>query len=446
LVGVAVLGFVASATANWPGHFPPDAIAELAQGRHGVFNLWHPPVTAWLLGLADRISPDAGAFILFDAGLLCASLLAFSFLERPSWLSVVVLALLAASPLALIYQGLVVKDVLFADVVVAAFASIAWAAKLWERHVARSAMNLLALALLILAALIRQNGAVVAATGCLTLASLAAVKAPRRARRMSFVASATASAILVTIGVFIASQAFVAHSDGQPEEARQWMALQIYDLAGETRRDPALRLPVLERDSPALEAFVRRQAVPAYDVTRADPILNLSAWANLVRTPTPWAGVQWRAIALADPGLYLRTRWVAFWQVLATPKVGACAPVLVGVDSGNPKLLAAAGLAARDTDKDDWDGDYASAFLGTPVFSHLVWGALALVLLALAVRDLAFGRRPEMIATCGLIVGAAAFAATFFVISLACDYRYLYLIDVAAMVALIQRLSLRPVA
>jgi hypothetical protein len=106
-------------------------------------------------------------------------------------------------------------------------------------------------------------------------------------------------------------------------------------------------------------------------------------------------------------------------------------------------MLAAAGLAARDTDKDDWDGDYAAAFLGTPVFSHLAWGGLALVLLLLAARDVARGRRPEMVATIGLIAAALVFAASFFVISLACDYRYLYFLDVAAMAALVQRLSAR---
>lgn len=123
----------------------------------------------------------------------------------------------------------------------------------------------------------------------------------------------------------------------------------------------------------------------------------------------------------------------------------ACAPVLVGVDPGNPRMLAAAGLAARDTDKDDWDSDYATAFLGTPVFSHLAWGGLALILLALAARDVAAGRRPEMIATIGLIAAALIFSASFFVISLACDYRYIYFVDVAAMAALVQRLSPRPV-
>ncbi len=36
-------------------------------------------------------------------------------------------------------------------------------------------------------------------------------------------------------------------------------------------------------------------------------------------------------------------------------------------------------------------------------------------------------------AVAGLLVSALAFVATFFIISVACDYRYLYFLDVAAM-------------
>ncbi|HEY1561062.1 MAG TPA: hypothetical protein VGF71_09255 [Caulobacteraceae bacterium] len=443
LILVAVAGMAAVLIADWPGHFPPDAISELAQGRSGVFNLWHPPVTAWLLGMADRLSPDAAGFIVLDAALFFASLAGFAFTSRPGWPAVVTLALIAASPLALIYQGLVVKDVLFANATVAAFAALAWAAKLWDRPPVRLVLIVLALAFLVLAGLVRQNGALVAAVGCATLAAIAASKARRRRRVPSFAIAGAASALLVTAGVMAADLAFIARSDREPEEARQWMSLQVYDLAGEVRREPALPLNVLDRKAPALASFVRRQAAPAYDVTRADPILGLKAWKQSVATPTPWIGRQWRATALASPGLYLRARSAAFWQVLATPRVDACAPVLVGVDPGDPGMLAAAGLAARDTDRDDWDGDYAAAFLGTPVFSHLAWGGLALVLLLLAARDVARGRRPEMVATIGLIAAAVIFSASFFAISLACDYRYLYLLDVAAMAALVQRLSAR---
>jgi hypothetical protein len=105
-------------------------------------------------------------------------------------------------------------------------------------------------------------------------------------------------------------------------------------------------------------------------------------------------------------------------------------------------MLRAAGLTARETDKDDWDSDYATAFLDTPFFSHITYAVLAVSLLFLAARDLARGESPELAATAGLLVSAFAFSASFFVISLACDYRYLYFLDVAAMAALAQRAAI----
>ncbi len=177
LILVAIAGVAAVLITNWPGHFPPDAIFQLAQGRSGVFNLWHPPVTAWLLGLADRVSPHAADFIVLNAVLFFASLTAMAFTGRPGWPAVVALALIAASPLVLIYQGLVVKDVLFANASVAAFAALAWAARLRQRPAARLVAIAVALAFLGLAALARQNGVLVAGVGCVTLAAIAATRA-----------------------------------------------------------------------------------------------------------------------------------------------------------------------------------------------------------------------------------------------------------------------------
>jgi hypothetical protein len=101
-----------------------------------------------------------------------------------------------------------------------------------------------------------------------------------------------------------------------------------------------------------------------------------------------------------------------------------------GVD-GDPDDLAAAGLKERETPRDRAMGDYAEAFAGTPVFSHALYGAAALVCLVLLLRR----RRDPDIAVAALLGGALAFAASFAVISIACDYRYLYFLDLAAIAA-----------
>jgi hypothetical protein len=299
---------------------------------------------------------------------------------------------------------------------------------------------------LTLASLARQNGFIVAAAGALTLAFVDTTmnrgeRAPPSAVRFvmgSFL-------VLATIGLAgaLATLEFRAHSDHQPDGARQWATLQIYDLAAALRRDPQLQLPILHRMAPATEAFVRREVVSVFDPARIDPMYRLTRWTKTLDQPTAPLGAQWRQLILKTPALYLAWRAEAFWQVFATPRIRSCAAVLVGVDPGQPALLRAAGLTARETDKDDWDGDYASALLDTPVFSHIAYALLALALLILAARDLARGVNPELAATVGLLVGAFAFSASFFIISLACDYRYLYFLDVAAMASLAQRLAIR---
>jgi len=443
LAVVSALGLAASVFVNWPGHFPPDAITQLAQGRAGVFNLWHPPVMAWLLGLADRGAPDAPAFFVMDAALFFGGLTALTLAGGVRWAGVAATAVLCASPLVLIYQGLVVKDVLFADASLAAFAAIAWAGKLWPKVWARLALAVAAVALLTLAALVRQNGVMVAGVGALTLGCVAWRAEPAGGKRARTLAITTLVALLGMGGAFaLARQAFEARSDHQPEVARQWMMLQIYDLAGADRRDPTLTFPILHARAPSLERFIRGEAAPAYDPTRVDPISHLKDGARVVKTPSPWVAAQWRQLMTASPALYLATRGEAFWQVLATPDVQACAPVFVGVDPGDPAMLRRAGLVARETDQDDWDGDYATAFLGTPVFSHLASAALAIMLLVLAVRGLRRGGGAHLIAVAGLLTGSLAFAASFFVVSIACDFRYLYFLDVAAMAALVQRIAL----
>jgi hypothetical protein len=441
LLAVAAGGFAACVIANWPGHFPPDAIDQLAQGRAGVFNFWHPPVMAWLLGMADRILPGAPLFFVADAALFFAALAALALVRGGSWTAAALAGAICASPLALIYQGLVVKDVLFADAALAGFAAIAWAARLWDRRTARRILVALALGLLTLAALARQNGAIVAVIGALTLAVVDRTRAPR-ADWLRFASVAGAAVAAMGLSGGLAEAGFRAHSDHQPEIARQWMTLQVYDLAGAVRHDPQWPLAVLHRSAPGIEAFVRDDAAPAYDPTRIDPMYRTGRWNAVLKTPDPIVGAQWKALIFGAPGLYLAQRWAVFRQVFLTPDIQACAAVLVGVDPGHPDWLLKAGLTASDTDKDDWDGDYASAFLGTPVFAHATYALIAVILLGLAVRDIARRTHPELIVTIGLLLGALAYAASFALISIACDYRYLYFLDVAAMAALVQRAAL----
>ena len=85
---VLAAGGVGTVAINWPGHLSFDPILQLLQGRPGVYNTWHPPVMAWLLGLFDAIHPGAGLFVAFDAMLAFGALGLLSTIRRARWSSV----------------------------------------------------------------------------------------------------------------------------------------------------------------------------------------------------------------------------------------------------------------------------------------------------------------------------------------------------------------------
>ena len=80
---------------------------------------------------------------------------------------------------------------------------------------------------------------------------------------------------------------------------------------------------------------------------------------------------------------------------------------------------------------------YGKAFVGTPAFSHATFAVLGAIVFVLMLRR----RRPADLAVASMIAAAFAFAATFFVISIACDYRYLYVLDLSALAAALYLLA-----
>ena len=136
---------------------------------------------------------------------------------------------------------------------------------------------------------------------------------------------------------------------------------------------------------------------------------------------------EWLDLIVQKPGLYLQVRADVFRWVLQTPVIDRCLPVHLGV-GGPAKAMADLGMTDRFTPRDQRLYNYVTWFLDTPAMSHVAFAGIALVVgVVLLIR-----REPADLMIAGLMAGALAFAASFFVISLACDYRYLYLLDIAA--------------
>ena len=424
---IIVAAWMACLVLNWPGHFTWDSVMQLAEGRRGLYSGQHPPVMSWLLGLADALRPGAAAFVVLQATLVFGALAGFVTLGRGSWLAVALAAVFAAFPQLILYPAIVWKDVLFAGAACAGFACLAWAAATWERAAWRWGLLGAGAVLLALATLARQNGAVVLPFAAGAVWWIAARRGDAGRALVPGAAFPVAAAVLV----LAASAALNARVTGAQGVAEQWEHLQTYDIVGAAARDPAFRLGVLATRAPKLETLLRDDGVPAYSPSRIDtledPIFTETDGRPALAQPL---AEQWRALILGHPLLYLRQRAAAFRWVLLTPRPSECVMEETGVD-GDPDDLAAAGLKERERAQDRAMSAYAEAFSGTPAMSHALYGAAALGCLVLLLRR----RRDADIAAAAMLGGALAFTASFAVISIACDYRYLYFLDLAAIAA-----------
>jgi hypothetical protein len=428
---VIVLGAAISLVMNLPGHMSYDSVLQLAQGRAGVYNFWHPPIMAWLLGVFDRLVRGASLFVVFNTVLIYGALAALALMPpRTSWLAAPLLLVWAAIPDGLIYPGIVWKDVLFASSGVAGFCGLGLAALAWPHRRRRFLLIAGSFLLISLAALTRQNGLVLAPIAAIALGWIAA-----RFGGHKPIHSALAYALLPLIGAGMlmagADLYLHAHGDGEPSQLYEMRDLQAYDLAAAIQTQPDFKLSRLDRVDPALARLIRDKAAPVYSPIRLDAI---SAMPDLDKalfdTPDSAVPDQWRDLVLGHPLLYLRVRLRDFYWVLFTPDIDSCLPFTDGVQGPQP-WVARLGLKNQETPKDLALKAWGEPFSHSPLSWHPLYAALAMLLLALLLRR----RRTPDIAVAGLLASALAFTAVFFIISVACDYRYLYFLDVAAVAA-----------
>lgn len=416
---ILFLGFAVMLALNAPGQLSYDSVSQLADGRAGHYNSWHPPVMAFLLGLFDRLVPGTLLFLVFQSMLLLGALLALLWLKPRGWTSAVVAAAIVLTPQWLLYQGEIWKDILFANAAIAGFAALAVYAE------SRKNMALLLAALLLaLAASTRQNGLVLLPVAAVTLGSIARRQTGTGWRHglLFFLAL-----LALTAGLNLA---LLPRTDGGEGASAQLRLGQSYDLAGALALKPDLVLQPLDAD-PALEQALRTRGRALYtplhnDPMAADPTISRA----LSEAPNAVVSKAWRSLVLDHPLLYLRTRWADFAAVVTTPDSFACHFAVIGI-SGPQGTLKELDLKGGIRPQDQRLADYAHLFFQTPVFSHLAWAVLALALLVLLIRR----GKPDDLAMAGLLTGAFAFIITFAIISIACDYRYLIFLDLSAMAA-----------
>jgi hypothetical protein len=408
---------------NAPGQLSYDSLTQLADGRAGLYNSWHPPLMAFLLGVFDSLVPGTFLFLLCQSLLLLGGMLALLALRPRGWLTPLLALAIVLTPQWLLYQGAVWKDILFAAAAIAGFAALAWHAQ--TRHVLPL---LLSLALLAVAAAMRQNGIILLPVAAVTLA----VTGPGRWKQGL---ALLAGALVLLLGIGLALAPLTDGGDGAAAEVR---LAQSYDMAGAFARDPQLALPL----PPDMDRLLKGPGAQLYTPLRNDPFAAHPG-LNRVRSEAPSGVISgaWQALVLRHTGLYLSVRWDDFRAVVTTPNPNICHFVTVGI-ANVPDLLRRLGLSVRYRPQDRALNSYGWRFAGTPLFSHLAWGLLAIVLLAV----LLWRRTPADLAVAGLLAGALLFALSFFFLSIACDYRYLIFLDFAAMAATLHAVAPKAIA
>jgi hypothetical protein len=423
-------GLLLMLAANLPGHLSVDSIMQLYEGRMEVRETFAPAIFSLILRLFDSLVPGTGLYVTASGLLLYGSLISLRGLRpRVSWLSVPVALAIVFTPALLVYQGIVWRDVFFANVSVAGFVCLAHAATRWGEKPVRWTALAAALVLFALAAIVRQNGLIVVVMGTLAVAWSARAGGwrPMTAYGVGFLAA---------VLLLAQTLAVVAQPRAAGPDQAMGIGLRIllhYDIVAAVAQRPDLPLAEIDAADAASDDFLRANARDAYSPERVDffdrvPDLGKHLW------PLPGDAVrgQWLQIVTEHPKLYVAHRLSVFRWVFLTPDLGRCVPVHVGIEGPADKIEALKLKPGTDP-SDRAMADYAARFYGTPAYSHLTYA-----LLAVAVAGFLLLRRdPGDWAMAALMVAALGFAASFLFISIACDYRYLYFLDLAALAGLL---------
>jgi hypothetical protein len=413
---------------EYPGTIEYDAMAQLLEGRAGVYSFWHPPVMSWLLGLADAAVTGAGLFAAGQALTAFGALAALMWLPlRVKWTALWALPLLLL-PQVFAFQGIVWKDVLFADASLAGFVLLALAAAHWNPARRRFALLGGSVLFLALAALTRQNGLLLVPAAALALGLVVRRRESSWRRGAIFGVAFFAATVAAVAG---ATGLLMLRHDGEDATGYQFKLLHVYDLTGMIRRNPTIELKVLDREAPEFARVIRGDGARLYSPERNDTMeQSQGIEAGLDVTPPDVLSRQWREAVLHHPGTWLIVRAEDFAWVFLQIHPERCVPFAAGVGN-EPEFLPDLEMKSRFDARDRVLLGYDKFFVGTPFYSHAFFALIAIA----ALWPMARRRRSEDIAMIGMLGGLLAFAVSFFVISIACDYRYLYALDLGAVAA-----------
>lgn len=404
-----------------PGHLTTDSSIQLHEAASGRIESWAPPFMSALLYWLGMGTMATSLFVLINVaatygGLFLAARPRDTDPAWPWWRIAATLALVA-NPVIFAYVGIVWKDVLLASLCTLA---LGLSVAAWRSATRRGRVTCAALALLVLLPIpmVRQQGLLLLPVFAISPAWLIASTA-RPGRRKTILA-ATAVAVL---GGYLLLKLLVAASFASGPDGRDLSVgtriIKTYDLVGiQVRTGAAGPLARAGASPAALAAMHREYGGDRVDRLGADPELRA-----FLDTVAPRTDALWLTAIREHPLAYGRHRLSAFSWLAGLHAERTCLPFQVGVE-GIDAFLAESGMRQERELRDLRLYDFYLHFVHTPLWKH--W----LYIIAVCVALLLAARRGGMARTTLLPwgIGLGLFAGSFLPTSIACDFRYLYLL------------------
>jgi hypothetical protein len=388
----------------YPGYITADARYVYADAMTWRFGDWQSPAMAVLWRLVDPIAPGASSMFLLTATLYWLSFgtLALVAARRSVGLGLATV-LLAFTPPAFFFVGMIWRDVLFAVIwlaaAVLAFASADRPARL------RAPIQALALLLIALGVLLRPN-AVVAAP----------VLAAYVIWPMRFDLKRTAILFLPALVLFYALVPLVYYGVLDAQRQNPLHSIAVFDLGGITHFSGENQFPVAwSRDQTAL--LISK----CYDPVRWDSYWHMEPCPFVMRRlerpddvifGTPRLAEAWRHALAAHPLAYLSHRATFMWQFIGRSNL--VLPVWDWLDPAS-----AYGHGRYFTPLVTLHEELQPTLLFRPG----LWLILAVAVGAGAWRARA---TPAGAFAVGVTASAVVYVMTFFVLGVAADFRYAY--------------------
>lgn len=287
---VALVGAVAWLVVFYPGFMSADSAGQLMDARGGVYSNGHPPLTAALWAMLDRVVPGPAGMLFLQTALFWTGLAMVTLQVRaPVSLQAAFLLLVGWAPPVVSIAGALWKDVLMTTFLLLAFGFAARGRWFW---------------LFALAATMTRHNAILAAAGAVLLRFWT----PRPS------VAGGARAVVATVVLLVTAQGINAALIDRTSHPVQIVAL--FDVVGAA----AVRGVIPELP----ECYLRDGVVDTADVTRSyDPrsigylvsstaafryCFDDDAARSLTRT--------WLSVMVSDPAAYLTHRLKVFGHLL----------------------------------------------------------------------------------------------------------------------------------